>query len=323
MNSKFHWSWEKEKESRCPVSRPPQNVLHVVVLQRREKMYKKAWCSKPITFLPFWLPSLLLTVLLVIGYLSPLHRPLCVVGRLGREKNKALEGRRERKTVVPPFLLLIVHRAFCYFYWNTQRGSLWWREIRYEKNRIPKVMFFFVSVLILTVLRLFDFIFKNKFQAGRLNSHAQVYGFLKGHVKRPKKSKEPVKTDNRIFFFLLVERNEAIGRRDSFFLSRAHDFPRNFAKKRGSKISALKLGTNRLRFLIVWSLNEEKNDVKILKKTWEGSFLVSAMTASDDSWNERILSFATGVAPMTFSVTIPDIRFSTSELQKTRGSLYL
>ena len=206
MNSKFHWSWEKEKESRCPVSRPPQNVLHVVVLQRREKMYKKAWCSKPITFLPFWLPSLLLTVLLVIGYLSPLHRPLCVVGRLGREKNKALEGRWERKTVVPPFLLLIVHRAFCYFYWNTQRGSLWWREIRYEKNRIPKVMFFFVSVLILTVLRLFDFIFENKFQAERLNSHAQVYGFLKGHVKRPKKSKEPVKTDNRNFF--LISREE-------------------------------------------------------------------------------------------------------------------
>ena len=179
MNSKFYWSWEKEKENRCPVSRPPQNVLHVVVLQRRKKMYKKAWCSKPITFLRFWLPSpssssLLLTVLLVIGYLSPLHRPLCVVGRLGREKKEALEGRWEEKTVVPPFLRLIVHRALSFFYWNTQRGPLRWREIRYEKNRIPKVIFFFVSVLIMTVLRLFDFIFENKFQAGRLNSHAQV-----------------------------------------------------------------------------------------------------------------------------------------------------
>jgi len=61
-------------------------------------------------------------------------------------------------------------------------------------------MFSFVSVLILTVLRVFDFIFKSKFQAGRLNSHAQVYGFLKEHVKRPKKSKEAVKTDNRNFF---------------------------------------------------------------------------------------------------------------------------
>ena len=177
MNSKFYWSWEKEKESRCPVSRPPQNVLHVVVLQRRKKMYKKAWCSKPITFLRFWLPSpssssLLLTVLLVIGYLSPLHRPLCVVGRLGREKKEALEGRWEGKTVVPPLPLLIVHRALSFFYWNTQRGPLRWREIRYEKNRIPKVIFFFVSVLIMTVLRLFDFIFENKFQAGRLNSHA-------------------------------------------------------------------------------------------------------------------------------------------------------
>ena len=156
MNSKFYWSWEKEKESRCPVSRPPQNVLHVVVLQRRKKMYKKAWCSKRITFLRFWLPSplsssLLLTVLLVIGYLSPLHRPLCVVGRLGREKNKALEGRWEEKTVVPPLPLLIVHRALSFFYWNTQRGPLRWREIRYEKNRIPKVMFSFVSVLILSI----------------------------------------------------------------------------------------------------------------------------------------------------------------------------
>ena len=157
MNSKFYWSWEKE--NRCPVSRPPQNVLHVVVLQRRKKMYKKAWCSKPITFLPILLPSpssssLLLTVLLVIRYLSPLHRPLCVVGRLGREKNKALEGRWKGKTVVPPLPLLIVHRALCYFYRNTQRGSLWWREIRYEKNRIPKVMlvmFSFVSVLILSI----------------------------------------------------------------------------------------------------------------------------------------------------------------------------
>ena len=111
-----------------------------------------------------------------------------------------------RKAVVPLFPLLIVYRVLCYFYWNTQRGPKRWREIRYEKNRIPKVMFFFVSVLILTVLRLFDFIFENKFQAERLNSHAQVYGFLKGHVKRPKKSKEPVKTDNRNFF--LISREE-------------------------------------------------------------------------------------------------------------------
>ena len=66
-------------------------------------------------------------------------------------------------------------------------------------------MFFFVSVLILTVLRLFDFIYENKFQAGRLNSHAQVYGFLKGHVKRPKKSREPVKTDNRNVFLISRE----------------------------------------------------------------------------------------------------------------------
>ena len=194
-----------------------------------------------------------------------------------------------------------------------------------ERDKVPKKIEFprSCSSSRLYWSWVFDFIFKNKFQAGRLNSHAQVYGFLKGHVKRPKKSKEPVKTDNRNFFFLLVQRNEAIGRRDSFVLSRAHDFPRNFAKKRGSKISALKLGTNRLQFLIVWSLNEDKNDVKIYERTWEGSFLVNAMTASEDSWNKRIPSFPTGVEPMTFSVTIPDIRFSTFELQKTCGSLYL
>ena len=67
--------------------------------------------------------NFLLSFLLVtMKKLSPVQRPLCVVGRLGRKKTNA------RRKVPSPFYFF----DYCYFYRDTQREPLWRREIKKE-----------------------------------------------------------------------------------------------------------------------------------------------------------------------------------------------
>ena len=180
-------------------------------------MYRKAWCTcKPVVLLHK--PIALLTVSLPspsslpklptnssLGHRIPLsssQASLC--GRETGEGEKlsarGTMGRKTSGTAFPPshrppraLLFLLEYPAGAY---------------AVERDKVPKKIEFprSCSSSCLYWSWVFDFIFKNKFQAGRLNSHAQVYGFLKGHVKRPKKSKELVKTDNRMFF--LISREE-------------------------------------------------------------------------------------------------------------------
>ena len=58
--------------------------------------------------------------------LSPPRRPLCVVGRLGREKKRAREPRLFPLPIVPRALSIFFD--YCYFYRDTQREPLRRRE---------------------------------------------------------------------------------------------------------------------------------------------------------------------------------------------------
>ena len=58
--------------------------------------------------------------------LSPPRRPLCVVGRLGREKKRTREPRLFPLPIVPRALSIFFD--YCYFYRDTQREPLRRRE---------------------------------------------------------------------------------------------------------------------------------------------------------------------------------------------------
>ena len=65
-----------------------------------------------------------------LSELSPLQRPLCVVGRLGRKKKRARRARWEGERELPPFPSS--HRLFFllfYFDGDTQREPLLRREL--------------------------------------------------------------------------------------------------------------------------------------------------------------------------------------------------
>ena len=67
------------------------------------------------------------------------HRPLCVVGRLGRKKKRARgawwKGEREEERQAPAFSLFpwfpvrFLFFDYCYFYWDTQRKPLRRRQL--------------------------------------------------------------------------------------------------------------------------------------------------------------------------------------------------